>query len=211
MKLDLKQDLKHFYQPSAKEIVTVDVPSFSFLMIDGAGNPNTAPEYSQAVEALYSAAYTLKFAIKKSELEIDYPVMPLEGLWWAADPDSFSLGRKDDWFWTMMILQPECVTQARVDQALEQVRRKKDVPALSKLRFESFHEGLAAQIMYIGPYAAEGPTIARLHQFIADNGCGLTGKHHEIYLGDPRKSAPDKLKTIIRQPMAHQTKTSTEC
>jgi hypothetical protein len=211
MKLDLKKDLKHLYQPPTKEVVTVDVPRFNFLMIDGAGNPNTVPEYPEAISALYNVAYTLKFAIKKGELGIDYPVMPLEGLWWAADFNSFSLERKDEWYWTMMILQPECVTQALVDQALEQVRRKKDLPALSKLRLESFHEGLAAQIMHIGPYAAEAPTIARLHQFIAANGCGLTGKHHEIYLSDPRRSAPEKLKTIVRQPMAYPTKTSTEC
>jgi hypothetical protein len=202
VKLDLKKDLKHLYNASAKEVVMVDVPPFSFLMIDGAGDPNTAPEYQQALEALYGVAFTLKFAIKNGELGIDYPVMPLQGLWWADDPSDFRLGRKDNWQWTMMILQPDCVTQALVDQALEQVRRKKDLPALPALRFERFREGLAAQILHIGPYAAEAPTIARLHQFIADSGRHLTGKHHEIYLGDPRKSAPEKLKTIVRQPVA---------
>lgn len=202
MKLDLKKDFKTLYNPPIKEAVTVDVPRFNFLMIDGAGNPNTAPEYVQAIEALYGVAYTLKFSIKKGELGIDYPVMPLEGLWWADDPSAFGLGRKDDWYWTAMILQPDCVTQALVEQAVEQVREKKGLPALSKLRLESFHEGLAAQIMHIGPYAEEGPTIARLHQYITDSGRRLTGKHHEIYMGDPRRAAPDKLKTIIRQPMA---------
>jgi hypothetical protein len=202
MKLDLKQDLKSFYNPPIKEAVTVDVPRFNFLMIDGTGNPNTAPEYVQAIEALYGVACTLKFSIKKGEMGIDYPVMPLEGLWWADDPSDFGLGRKDDWQWTAMILQPDCVTQALVEQAVEQVREKKGLPALSKLRLEGFHEGLAAQIMYVGPYADEGPTIARLHQYVTDSGRRLTGKHHEIYLGDPRRAAPDKLKTIIRQPMA---------
>ncbi len=202
MKLDLKKELKSFYNPSAKEAATVDVPPFNFLMIDGAGDPNTAPEYVQAVEALYGVAYNLKFALKKGEMEIDYPVMPLEGLWWADDPSAFTLERKGDWYWTMMILQPECVTQALVAEAVERVAAKKSVPAASKLRLESFHEGLAAQILHIGPWAAEGPTIARLHQYIVENGCCSAGKHHEIYLGDPRRTAPDKLKTIVRQPMA---------
>jgi hypothetical protein len=202
-KLDLRKQLKHLYNPSAKDVVVVNVPEMQFLMVDGAGNPNTSQEYQEAVEALYGAAYTLKFLIKK-EAALDYPVMPLEGLWWTPDMREFSVDNKEIWLWTMMIMQPEEVTGALFARVLEQVQHKKDSPALAKMRLEHFHEGLAAQIMHLGPFAEEGPTIARLHAFIRDHGyaCnGLEQKHHEIYLSDPRRVAPEKMKTVIRQPM----------
>lgn len=205
-KIDLRRQLGHLYNPSAKDIAVVDVPAMRCLMIDGMGNPNTSQEYQQAVEALYGVAYALKFLLKKDQ-GADYTVMPLEGLWWAPDMAEFSAERKEAWQWTMLIAQPEAVTEALFERAREQVRRKKDSPALAKMRLETFHEGLAAQVMYIGPYAAEGPTIARLHAFIHGQGCTFDGrrqKHHEIYLSDPRRAAPDKLKTVIRQPMARQ-------
>ena len=198
-KLDLKQDLKHLYNPSAKVCSMVDVPAMNFLMIDGTGDPNTAPAYKQAVEALYAVSYTLKFAIKKTE-GIDYPVMPLEGLWWADDMTNYLTGQRENWQWTMMIMQPTVITSAHVAAALHATQAKKSLPALSHLRFEPYHEGTSAQIMYFGPYKDEGPTILRLHDFIAANGGTLSGKHHEIYVGDPRKADPAKLKTIIRQP-----------
>ena len=198
-KLDLKQDLKHLYNPSAKQCVLVDVPAMNFLMIDGTGDPNTAPAYKQAVEALYAVSYTLKFAIKKTE-GIDYPVMPLEGLWWADDMTNYLTGQRENWQWTMMIMQPTVITSEHVAAALQATQAKKSLPALSRLRFEPYHEGTSAQIMYFGPYKDEGPTILRLHDFIATNGGTLSGKHHEIYVGDPRKADPAKLKTIIRQP-----------
>ncbi|MCC7355449.1 MAG: GyrI-like domain-containing protein, partial [Anaerolineae bacterium] len=198
--LDLRKDLKHLYNPSAKEFAVVDVPPMNFLMIDGSGNPNTSPEYQEVMNVLYSVAYTLKFALKKGR-SIDYPVMPLEGLWWAQDMEAFTLGRKDDWLWTMMIMQPEPVTSEDIARALAEVRKKKDLPALARLRFEPYHEGLSVQIMYFGPYSAEGPTIARMHEFIQAQGYEPAGKHHEIYLGDPRRAAPEKLKTVIRQPV----------
>ncbi|HZS77834.1 MAG TPA: GyrI-like domain-containing protein [Ktedonobacteraceae bacterium] len=197
--LDLKKDLKHLYNPSTKGVVLVDVPEMQFLMIDGMGDPNTAQKYSDAVSALYSMAYTLKFLIRK-ELGIDYPVMPLEGLWWVEDMRAFSVDKKNDWLWTMMIMQPDIVTLEHFQEALKQVEQKKPSPALSKIRLERFSEGLAAQIMHIGLYAAEKPTIEKVHSFIKEQGYNLSGKHHEIYLGDPRKSAPEKLKTVIRQP-----------
>ncbi|MBX3082351.1 MAG: GyrI-like domain-containing protein [Anaerolineae bacterium] len=198
-KLDLKKTFKTLYNPSAKEFSVVDVPAMNFLMIDGAGDPNTATAYKEAVEALYAASYTLKFAIKK-QLGVDYPVMPLQGLWWADDMKDFLTGRREDWRWTMMIMQPEMITLAHVDAAIKDAQAKKGLPGLARLRFEPFTEGLAAQIMYFGLYRDEGPTIARLHEFIAVEGGALSGKHHEIYLSDPRKTAPDKLKTVIRQP-----------
>lgn len=199
-KIDFKKELKHLYNPSEKKVEIVDAPMMNFLMIDGSGDPNTAQEYKDAVEALFAVSYALKFMVKK-ERGVDYGVLPLEGLWWTEDMTQFSVENKDVWKWTSMIMQPEYVTEDLVSKALEQVEKKKNPPALPKIRFESFHEGLSAQIMHIGPYSAEGPTIERLHNFIKENGYKLKGKHHEIYLSDPRRSAPERMKTVIRQPM----------
>jgi hypothetical protein len=199
-KLDLKNNLKYLYAPSAKVFSVVDVPQMNFIMIDGQGDPNTSVEYVEALQALYTAAYTLKFKIKK-DFAVDYPVMALEGLWWIDDMSQFSAARKDDWKWTMMIMQPEIITPSLFARAVDEALKKKGHPALSKLRLESYQEGLAMQIMYFGPFADEGPTIARLHQFIEESGHVRFGKHHEIYLSDPRRVAPEKLRTVIRQPM----------
>lgn len=201
VKLDLKKTLKHLYGPSAKEAVEINVPTMNFIMIDGKGDPNTAKEYREAIEALYQLSYALKFKVKK-ELEIDYGVMPLEGLWWVDNMEDFSADDKDAWLWTMMIMQPEMIGNERVTETMTEVRKKKGPAALDKARFEEFDEGWAVQIMHIGPYAAEAPTIERLHGWIAEHGYTRRGKHHEIYLSDPRRSAPEKLKTIIRQPFA---------
>lgn len=173
----------------------------SFLMIDGKGDPNASQEFQDAVEALYSLSYALKFMIKKGESGIDYGVMPLEGLWWADDMSQFSTENKETWKWTLMIMQPEYVTTELFNEAVEQVKKKKNPVALPKVRFESFSEGKAAQIIHTGPFSEEGPTIAKLHKFIEENDCRLSGNHHEIYLSDIRKAAPEKWKTIIRQPM----------
>jgi len=201
-KIDLKKEMKQLYNASAKEAAIVVVPKMNFLMVDGIGDPNTSKEYQDAVEALYGVAYTLKFAIKKGPKAIDYGVLPLEGLWWIDDMTQFSTENKDIWKWTSMIMQPEFVTKELVEDAIEAAQKKKQLPALSKLRFENFDEGLSAQVMHIGPYSAEGPTIERLHDFIRTSGHELRGKHHEIYLSDPRKAAPERMKTIVRQPIA---------
>ncbi len=201
-KVDLRKQYKHLYAPSAKAVGVVDVPPLNFLMIDGQGNPNTIPDFGAALEALYAMSYTLKFAVKLGKLATDYPVMALEGLWWADDMSHFISGAKDLWKWTAMMMQPEFVTQAMVEEAREQVAKKKNPAALPQVRFEGFHEGPCAQIMHIGPFATEGPTIERLHDFIEERGHKLRGKHHEIYLSDPRRAAPEKLKTVIRQPFA---------
>jgi len=198
-KRDLKKELKEFYNPSAKAISIVNVPKMNFLMIDGQGNPNTSPVYAAAVSALYAVAYTLKFKLKK-EAAIDYGVMPLEGLWWVDDMRQFTVSDKSAWKWTMMIMQPEFVTAKQVADAKREVVEKKEIAAAEQIRLEAFTEGKAAHIMYFGAYVDEGPTIAAIHDFIAQNGGKLSGKHHEIYLGDPRRSAPEKLKTVIRQP-----------
>ncbi|MDA8097980.1 MAG: GyrI-like domain-containing protein [Clostridia bacterium] len=201
-KVDLKKELKHLYDCPAGGPVIVEVPAMNFIMVDGAGDPNNSPEFSEAVEALYGLSYTLKFKLKKGEAGTDYGVMPLEGLWWTDDMREFSLNARDRWKWTLMILQPEFVTADLYLQVLEEVRKKKGLPVLARVRFERFHEGLSAQIMHSGPYSAEEPTVSRLHRFIAENGDRRIGKHHEIYLGDPRRIKPEKLKTIIRQPIA---------
>jgi hypothetical protein len=201
-KFDFKKERKHLYQPSAKEFVVVDVPPMNFLMIDGHGDPNTAQEYKDAVEALYAVAFRIKF-ISKNEVGRDYVVPPLEGLWWAEDMETFTTGRdKSAWDWTMMIMQPEWVTPEMFEEALKQVEKKKNPPALPKLRLERYHEGLSVQILHIGSYDDEGPTLDRMHhEFIPENGYQMAGKHHEIYLSDPSKVAPEKLKTVLRQPI----------
>lgn len=203
-KIDLKKQLKHLYKSSSKKATIVDVPEMNFLMVDGAGDPNTSVEFKEAVEALYGVSYALKFMVKRGETALDYGVLPLEGLWWADDMAAFSIDnidKKDEWKWIVMIMQPEYVTPGLLDEALEQVRKKKNPPALSRLRFEGFREGISAQILHVGPYADEAPTIAGLHEFIKEQGYALRGMHHEIYLSDPRRAAPEKLKTIIRQPI----------
>ena len=199
-KLDLKKQYRELYLPSARECAVVDIPELQFLMIDGHGDPNTGDEYRQALEALYGMSYTLKFLSKQTE-EIDYVVMALEGLWWTDDMADFSEDDKSAWSWTSMIMQPGHLTKAHFEDAADQLRAKKNPMALGKMRFESFHEGLSVQIMHIGPYAEEAPTISRLHQFAVDNGYRIRDKHHEIYLSDPRRAAPEKLRTVIRQPV----------
>lgn len=200
-KVDLKRQLKDVYSASAKKIDLVTVPKMNFLMVDGEGNPNTAKAYQDAVEALFSVSYAAKFLVKRGPAAVDYGVMPLEGLWWVDDMSRFSAERKDDWQWTAMIMQPSWVSASVLAEARTQTARKKDLPALGALRFESFEEGDAAQLLHIGPYAEEAPTIEKLHQFVSDRGLRLRGRHHEIYLSDPRRANPAKLKTIIRQPV----------
>ena len=169
----------------------------NFLMIDGEGAP-TSPQYLASIQTLYPIAYALKFMVKKTTM-LDYAVMPLEGLWWADDMTQFSADHKDEWKWRSMIMQPKYVTQSDFRAALEQAK-KKNLPATDKVRFESFHEGNAAQIMYVGPFSAQGATIQVIHAAIKASGHQLSGKHHEIYLNDPSRTAPEKLKTILRQP-----------
>ena len=199
-RIDLKRELKHLYSPSAKAVVEVDVPALRFLMIDGQGDPNTTPAYAEAVEALFSVSYTAKFMVKRAT-GIDYAVMPLEGLWWADDHAAFAANDRARWRWTMMILQPDVVEDAVLEAAITQVRDRKRLPAVHRLRLESFVEGRCAQVLHVGPFTGEGPTIERLHAFNAERG-RLAGKHHEIYLSDIRRAHPAKWRTVSRQPMA---------
>ena len=201
-KIDYKKQFKHLYGASQTKVEIVEVPEMNFLMVDGKGDPNKAKSFSDAIEALYPVAYTLKFMVKKGAKGIDYGVLPLEALWWADDMSAFSRGKKDDWQWTVMIMQPEFITSAMVKQAIEEVGRKKKPVALPLMRYEAFREGKSAQIMHIGPFSEEGPTIEKVHSFIKARGSRMVGKHHEIYLSDMRRTVPEKWKTIIRQPMA---------
>jgi hypothetical protein len=200
-KVDFKKELKELYSPP-KRFVIVDVPDLQFLMVDGHGDPNVAQEYQDALEALYALAYKLKF-ISKQQMGKDYVVPPLEGLWWAEDMETFTSARdKSQWDWTMMIMTPEWISSEIFIETLELVRKGKNPRALDKVRLESYHEGLSVQILHVGSYDEEGPTLMKLHQeFLPENGFIENGKHHEIYLGDPRRIAPEKLKTVLRQPV----------
>jgi hypothetical protein len=202
-KIDFKKLEKHLYRPSKVKIATVEVPQMNFLMIDGRGDPNTSQEFQDAIQTLYPVSYNLKFKSKR-EMGIDYGVLPLEGLWWAENMDDFLAGDKSNWSWTLMIRQPDHLPRDAVQASIEEVRAKKDPPALSKVRFEAFKEGLSVQIMHLGSFDAEGPTIARMHEFIEVEGYQPNGHHHEIYLSDFTRTAPEKLRTVLRQPIRKQ-------
>ncbi len=203
-KLDLKKhELRDLYLPGRAPHM-VEVPEMGFLMVDGCGDPNTASSYRQAIEALYAVAYTVKFAAKRMPNGLDFTVMPLESLWWSGEDDRFPTEPKSEWSWTAMIMQPEPVTLGIVRDAVLAVGARKSLSALELVRYERFAEGRAAQVMHVGPYGEEGPTIATLHAFIAEQGYVPVGKHHEIYLGDPRRTAPERLRTVIRQPVARR-------
>jgi hypothetical protein len=209
-KLDLKKQFKHLYQPSAKRTELVDVPRLQFAMLDGAiekgYEPSNSPGFQAATQALYGISYTLKFMLKKRALNpIEYPVMALEGLWWVED-GVFDITVKDNWFYRLMIMQPEVVTPEVFAEGLEQLRSKRgESLAFELLRLDTFQEGLCVQTMHIGLYATEPATLAGMQAYMKENNLrdqvGLGGKHHEIYLGDPRKAAPEKLKTVLRHPV----------
>ncbi len=200
-KIDFKKKLKHLYHPSLKEVGLVDVPPMNYLMVDGKGDPNKVVEFQDAIAALFGLAYALKFMIKKGPDAIDYGVLPLEGLWWSDDKEAFNRDQKDKWLWSLMIMQPDYVTGELYAGALEFLKKKQDLPALELIRFDSYFEGLSAQIMHLGHFSEEGPTIAKLHQYIAINQYRFNGKHHEIYLSDIRRAAPEKWRTVLRQPI----------
>lgn len=201
IKVDYREEYKHLYTAPRKRVVFLEVPEMNFLKIDGRGDPNTSVEFQEAVEGLFSLSYALKFMVKKGPSGIDYGVMPLEGLWWTEDMTRFDVEHKEDWQWTLMIMQPDLITVDYFKEALRQVRLKKGLKALEHLRFEPFQEGKAAQILHIGPFSEEGPTVQKVHETIEESGHVLSGKHHEIYLKDMRRAAPERLKTLIRQPV----------
>ena len=197
VKVDDKRELRQLYAPG-REPAIVQVPEMTFLMIDGTGDPNTSPVFRAAVEALYAASYGLKFAIKRGPTGIDHVVMPLEGFWWVPGQPGYPEGGKDEWRWTLMIKQPDEVTSEMAADAIHDAAVRKPLEAATKLRLERFEEGVAAQVMHVGPFNAERPTIERLMAFIGEQGFEPMGRHHEIYLSDPSRTAPERLKTIIR-------------
>ena len=203
VKIDFKRKLKEYYQPNKNEVVNIDVPEMQFLMIDGIGSPGDSQEYKDALAVLYPVAFKTKFLSKSKGR--DYVVPPLEGLWWADNMADFIEGKRDKWKWTMMIMQPDWITQEMIKEAILITKEKK--PELSnllpKLRLKKYKEGKVAQIMHIGPYSEEGATVQKVHDFIKKEGGSFNGhdnKHHEIYLSDPRKANPATMKTVIRQP-----------
>ncbi len=201
MKSDFKKQIPS-YTAKHGQFSVVTVPTLQFLMIDGHGDPNTAQTYRDSLATLYPVAYKLKF-FSKSELSRDYTVMPLEALWWSDDMKSFTSARdKSRWDWTLMNMVPDWITQEHLDMALEIVARKGEAPLLNALRLEPVHEGLSVQTLHIGPYDDEGPVLEEMHnKFIPEKSLTMIGRHHEIYLGDPRRTAPEKLRTILRQPV----------
>ena len=205
-KPDIKRDRRDLYAPRAGGFQLVEVPPLPYLMVDGEGDPNTAPSYQDALATLYAVSYALKFA-SKQRLGRDYVVGPLEGLWSADDPAAFLTRAKNEWRWTMMITQPEWITEALVDDAVRLTAARKHLPATDRIRFQRYAEGLSVQVLHVGPYDDEGPVLQRLHhEFMPANGLTFNGPHHEIYLSDPRKTEPAKLRTILRQPVARLIK-----
>lgn len=201
-KRDLRKEFKHLYTASAKAPQEIEVPPLQFLAVDGQGDPAVPGDFQDAIGALYPVAFTLKFAIKKGPQQIDYPVMPLEALWWADDWAAYQRGERVEWKWRAMIMVPEFVTAEMVGETVQAVRAKKgELPQLDKVHLEHFDEGLAVQMLHLGPYATERETIDRIHGFITESGRNLWGYHHEIYLSDPSRTKPENLKTLIRQPM----------
>lgn len=208
-KLDLRKSLNYLYAPSAKKMEVVNVPNFNFIKVDGQILPGELIEVSSsfqdAMTAIYGLAFTLKFMSKlRKQNPIDYSVMAVEGLWWL-ESGKFKIDPTESWYFTLMMLQPDHITMEMYLEALGQLKKKKDSPILSRVRFEPFHEGLSIQIMHIGPYAEEPATIARMKSFAEENGYRYRGLHHEIYLGDPRRAKPEKLRTILRQPVERTT------
>jgi hypothetical protein len=204
--LDLRKQLNYLYSPSAKKVEVVDVPTFNFAMIDGAiepdASPGTSPGFQEATQALYGIAYTLKFMVKQRKSNpVDYPVMALEGLWWVED-GQFDIQKPGNWKYTLMILQPDLVTTEMFSDGVAQLQKKKPSPSVERLRLERFREGLCLQIMHIGPYADEPATVAKMAAFAQENGYSLQYNHHEIYIGNPLRADPAKLKTILRHPIA---------
>jgi hypothetical protein len=214
MPIDFKKTQKALYAPSTKPGI-VDVPEMTYIAVDGHGDPNTSAQYKAAMEALYSLSYTIKMCYKSGNAPEDfyeYVVPPLEGFWTVGD-NAFlgdgAISDKSQFAWTSCIRQPEFVTQSVFEWAKDTVAKKKPAVDLSGAYLRTFTEGLCAQIMHIGSYDTESATIQALTAYIRESGCKTDindiRRHHEIYLGDPRKTSPDKLKTVIRYPIARES------
>ncbi|HME50844.1 MAG TPA: GyrI-like domain-containing protein [Candidatus Lokiarchaeia archaeon] len=201
-KHDFKKEFPALYNPTSKNITIVDVPEMKFFMIDGQGDPNTAQEFKDAIATLFPLSYGVKMPFKKNHPDLDYIVPPLEGLWFMEDMAAFSMASKDLWLWTLMMRVPDFVPDDEAISVIEKVMATKHPPAIDKVRFERYNEGKCMQIMYVGPFDAEPPAIQKMHEWARENGFEIAGKHHEIYLSDLRRTAPEKLRTVLRQPIA---------
>jgi hypothetical protein len=200
VKIDYKLQLKALYKPPKGRLLIIEVPRMRYLMVDGKGDPDSSDEWRNGMSALYGVGYSIKFLMKKAKL--DYVMPPLEALWRADDMSSFTSMEKDSWKWTAMIMQPEAVTAEIFEEALQRTKEKVEPnPALEKVRLDDFEEGLCAQVLHVGPFSDEAPTVERLHAYIEENGYALRGAHHEIYLTDPRRIKPERWRTVIRQPI----------
>lgn len=198
---DVKRELRTCYSPKNTDWQLVDIPELRFLAVDGHGDPNTGVAYRRAVEGLYAVAYTVKFA-SKGDLDKDFVVGPLEGLWWADDMDDFLARRKDTWRWRLLINVPDWITGEMIENAKRTAEAKKKAPVIADIRTETLHEGTSAQVLHVGSYDDETPILTRLHhEYLPANNLRETGLHHEIYLSDPRRTDPAKLRTILRQPV----------
>ncbi|GLY80427.1 GyrI-like domain-containing protein [Actinoallomurus iriomotensis] len=198
---DVKRELKQCYAPKNTDWALVDVPAQQFIAVDGRGDPNTSPDYARAVEALYTVAYTIKFTSKRT-LDRDFVVGPLEGLWWSDRPEVFITRDKGAWHWRMLISQPDWITVDLIDECRQAALAKKKLATIADVRRETLEEGTSAQLLHVGPYDDEGPALARLHhEYLAANDLTMSGHHHEIYLGDSRRTEPAKLRTVLRQPV----------
>lgn len=198
---DVKREFKHCYAPKNLDWELVDVPEQRFIAVDGRGDPNTSADYAGAVAALYAVAYTIKFASKRT-IDLDFVVGPLEGLWWADDPQAFASRAKDSWRWRMLISQPEWISEDMIGDAKQVAQTKKGLPVIAEVRHETLRERSSAQVLHIGPYDEEGHVLARLHdEWLDANKLRMSGLHHEIYLSDRRRTDPARLKTILRQPV----------
>lgn len=205
-KVDFREELKHLYSSEENKIFLVNVPPMNFLMVDGRGDPDRSPEFKQSIEALFTVSYVIKFAIEKSSLEIDYGVMPLEGLWWSESEDRYRRTEREEWFWSLMIMQPDYVHKNLVEAALKESARQKQLPALTRVRFDSYFEGQAVQVMHGGLFFEEGPTVEKLYAYIEEKDFDFNGKHHEIYLSELRRGESKRWRTIIRQPVKKKEK-----
>ncbi len=197
-KMNLKSEMAPYYNAPVGRVAVIEVPRMKFIMLDGKGDPAKAA-FQEAVQTMYPLAYTIKFKVKR-ELGKDFQVMPLEGLWWMKG-GGFDLKRRDEWLWTIMMMQPDLVTKELFSEGVGEVREKKGLPGVEDARLEKFAEGLCVQTTHVGPYSTEPTTMAMMSEFISENGYKMTGKHHEIYMGDPRRSAPSKLRTVLRHPV----------
>jgi hypothetical protein len=198
VKLELRKTMKELYNPPKGEAVLVELPPLKYIMVDGDGEPG-GESFQQAMTVLYNIAYTMKFRSKRL-LKKDYDMMAPEGLWWMKG--KIDMNKRDKWLWTLMILVPDFVTPKMFSEAVAEVRAKKNPPGLERARLETLDEGTSVQIMHVGPYATEPKSIAKIDAYAEEHGYKMVGKHHEIYLGDPRRAAPSKLRTVIRHPVA---------